>query len=108
VTDKGLNASAGGAHDEAVGQYRRALAALFVAHALNGLEFQGLPLGGQAGTVESVALETDTPVDDIVVVLRGGRLFMQAKRTLRWGRPLEEAARQWLSAVRDADFDCPF
>jgi NACHT domain len=105
VTDEGLNASAGGAHDEAGGQYRRALAALFVAHALNGLEFQGLPLGGQAGTVESVALETDTAVDDIVVVLRGGRLFMQAKRTLRWGRPLEEAARQWLSAVRDADFN---
>jgi len=105
VTDEGLSASAGGAHDEAGGQYRRALAALFVAHALNGLEFQGLPLGGQAGTVESVALETDTAVDDIVVVLRGGRLFVQAKRTLRWGRPLEEAARQWLSAVRHADFD---
>ena len=49
VTDKGLSASAGGAHDEAGGQYRRALAALLVAHALNGLEFQGLPVLRQNG-----------------------------------------------------------
>src|SRR5688572_24445377 len=97
--------AAGGAADEAGGQYRRALAALFVAHALNGLEFQGLPYAGEAATIDTVALETDSPIDDIVVGLRGGRLFVQAKRTLTFGRPMHELATQWLRAIRDEDFD---
>jgi hypothetical protein len=97
--------SVGGAGDEAGGEYRRALAALFVAHALNGLEFNGLPLGGTNAVVETVALETDNAVDDILVGLRSARLYIQAKRTLRFGRPLDEVAEQWLRAVRDDSFD---
>jgi hypothetical protein len=95
----------GGAWDEAGGQYRRSLAALFVAHALNGIEFEGLPVGGAAAEVEAVGLETNHPIDDIFVRLPGARLFLQAKRTLAFGRPLDEVAAQWIKAVRDEDFD---
>lgn len=97
--------SRGGAADEAGGQYRRALAALFVAHSLNGIEFYGLPFGGDDARVESVALETDAEVDDILVGFRDARVFVQAKRRLRFGRPLDEVADQWLRAVRSEDFD---
>jgi hypothetical protein len=95
----------GGAGDEAGGQHRRALAALFAAHGLNGLPFEGLPVGGESAIVEAVGLESDFPVDDVFVQLRGGRLFVQAKRTLRFGRPMREVAAQWLRAVRDPDFN---
>src|SRR6267154_5377317 len=80
--------SEGGAADEAGGQYRRAVAALFAAHGLNGISFEGLPLGGDQATVEGVALETDNPVDDVLVQFAAGRLFIQAKRTITFGRRL--------------------
>jgi hypothetical protein len=95
----------GGAGDEAGGQHRRGLAALFAAHGLNGLPLEGLPVGGERAIVEAVGLESDFPVDDVFVQLRGGRLFIQAKRTLRFGRPMREVAAQWLRAVRDPDFN---
>lgn len=95
----------GGAADEAGGQYRRALAAFFVAHALNGAEVAGLGPRGSDAVVETVALETDAPVDDILVGLRVGRVYVQAKRTLRMGRPFREVSEQWIRAVRDELFD---
>src|SRR5215203_561255 len=57
--------ASGGAGDEAGGEYRRAVAALFAAYGLIGVAFPGLPLAGPA-VVEGVALETDYPIDDIV------------------------------------------
>jgi len=94
----------GGASSEAGGEYRRALAALFISHALNGAEFKGLPFGGTDAVVRMVALETDAAVDDILVDFVGGRLYVQAKRRLTFGRPLNKVVDQWLRAVRD-DFD---
>src|SRR5205807_45852 len=55
--------------------------------------------------IDTVALETDSPVDDIVVGLSAGRLFVQAKRELTFGRPMHEIASQWLRAIRDSSFD---
>lgn len=94
----------GGAANETGGEYRRALAALFVAHALNGAVFEGLPFGGADAVVTSVALEVDAPVDDILVGFSRGRLYLQAKRTLKFGRPLREVGQQWLRAVRSESF----
>lgn len=96
--------SPGGAADEAGGAYRRGVAAFFVAHGLNGLPVENLPASGSGAIVEGVALETGFPVDDVLVQLRAGRLYVQAKRSLRFGRPMEEVASQWLRAVRDPGF----
>lgn len=93
--------SVGGAADEAGAQYRRGVAALFVAYGLNGIPFPGLPIGDPDAIVEAVALEADFPVDDLLVELRGGRLFVQAKRTLKFDRTMFEVTGQWLRAVRD-------
>jgi hypothetical protein len=94
----------GGSGDEAGGQHRRGVAAFFVAHGLNGLPVEALPISPADAVVEAVALETEFPVDDVLVQLRRGRLFVQAKRTLRFGRPMKEVVGQWLRAVRDPDF----
>jgi hypothetical protein len=96
--------SAGGAGDEAGGEYRRGVAALFAAYGLNGLPFPDLPFPSPA-VVQKVALETDDPVDDVVVSFNAGRLFVQAKRALGLNRPLREAVDQWIRAVDDPGFD---
>lgn len=101
----GRRGSLGGAADEAGGQYRRAVAALFAAQGLNGLPLEGLPVGGKEATVQGVALETDFSIDDILVRLQSGRLFLQAKRSLDFGRSLREVTKQWLDAVRAPDFE---
>lgn len=90
--------------NEAGGEYRRALAALFVAHSLNGTPLSVIP-GGETMTIESVSLESDNPVDDIVVGLVSGELLLQAKRTLTFRRPFNEVALQWIRAVRQPGFD---
>ncbi len=94
----------GGAADEAGGQYRRSVAALFVAHGLNGLPLQGLPFGTPR-TVRAVGLETAFPIDDVTVGLSRGKLYIQAKRTLSFGRPMKEVIGQWLRAARSSEFD---
>lgn len=76
-SDATRSGSVGGAADEAGGQYRRGVAALFVAYGLNGTPFLGLPMGDADAIVEAVALETDFAVDDLLVELRGGRLFVR-------------------------------
>ena len=103
-SDPTRSGSVGGAADEAGGQYRRGVAALFVAYGLNGIPFPGLPMGEPDAIVEAVALETDFPVDDLSVELQGGRLFVQAKRTLKFDRTMSEVTEQWLRAVRDPRF----
>lgn len=94
----------GGAANEAGAEYRRGVAAYFVAHGLNGIPLEGLPLAGQEAIVEAVTLETDFPVDDILVSLTGGRLFIQAKRDLD-RRLIPDIADQWIAAVRHPQFD---
>ena len=96
--------SVGGAANEAGGQYRSAVAALFVAYGLNGLPFPGLPIREADAIVDGVALETDFAIDDLLVQLHVGRLFIQAKRTLSFSRPMREVISQWLLAVRDPEF----
>lgn len=94
----------GGAANEAGAEYRRGVAAYFVAHGLYGIPLEGLPVAGNDAIVEAVALETDFPVDDVLVSLRRGRLFIQAKRDLGW-RVFIDVADQWIAAVREPDFD---
>ena len=96
--------SVGGAADEAGGLYRRSVATLFVAYGLNGTPFPGLPIREADAIVDEVALETDFAVDDVLVQFRVERLFVQAKRTLQFGRPMREVTVQWLRAVRDPRF----
>jgi hypothetical protein len=76
-----------------------------VAYGLRGLPVPGLPLLDGDAEVIAVALEVDWPVDDILVELSAGRLFLQAKHALSFGRPFEEVLSQWLGAVRDPEFD---
>ena len=94
----------GGAANEAGAEYRRGVAAYFVAHGLYGIPVEGLPFTGEDAIVEAVALETDFPVDDVLVSLRRGRLFIQAKRDLTW-RLIPDIADQWIGAVREPQFD---
>jgi len=60
--------------------------------------------GGFAGLhrvcVPKRALETDVPVDDLLIGLSKARVYVQAKRRLRFGRPLDGVAEQWLHAIR--------
>lgn len=94
----------GGAANEAGAEYRRGVAAYFVAHGLNGIRVEGLPFAVDDRIVEAVALETDFPLDDILVSLRRGKLFIQAKRDLDWGL-IPDIAVQWIAAVRAPEFD---
>lgn len=94
----------GGAANEAGAEYRRGVAAYFVAHGLNGIPVEGLPVAGGDARVEAVALEVDYPVDDVLVSLRRGRLFIQAKHALNW-QLIPTIAAQWIAAVRDPQFE---
>ena len=85
-TKRKRSGAIGGATNEAGGLYRRSVAALFVAYGLNGAPFVGLPIRETDAIVDAVALETDFAVDDLLVQFRVGRLFVQAKRTLNFGR----------------------
>src|SRR5688572_2467080 len=94
----------GGAANEAGAEYRRGVAAYFVAHGLNGTPVHGLPIVGDDAIVDAVRLETDFPVDDVFVSLRGGKLFVQAKTDLDFGVMLD-VADQWIAAVRHPQFN---
>lgn len=95
--------SVGGAANEAGAEYRRGVAALFVAHGLNGSIPSELPK--RMGNIRAVGLETDEPVDDLVVHLDRGRVLIQAKRKLTLGRAFNETAAQWLAALSEPGFD---
>jgi homoserine kinase len=82
-------------------QYRRAVAAYAVAHALAG---EALPAFGFAlslAQVVRVAIETDEHADDVRVTFAGGqKAQVQAKRTFRFGSVLRKAAAQWSAAAK--------
>lgn len=95
--------SVGGAANEAGAEYRRGVAALFVARGLNGSIPSELPQ--RMGNIRAVGLEADEPVDDVVVHLDRGRVLVQAKRELKLGRAFNETAKQWVAALSEPGFD---
>jgi hypothetical protein len=80
MAKKSSRGAEGGSGDEAGGQHRRGVAAFFVAHGLNGLPLEALHVPPADAVVEAVALETEFPVDDVLVQLRRGRLFVHPRR----------------------------
>lgn len=84
----------GGAANEAGSLHRAGVAAFLASAALT-----DQPVGGRdasSGIPIEIALETDSPTDDIEVVFRdGSKWFVQAKRRGRMGAPLSGTLRQW-------------
>jgi hypothetical protein len=82
-------------------EYRRAVAAYAVAHGLANVPLSGFGVAAPAAQVSTVSLETEDPVDDVRVEFSSGAIsYVQAKRTLRKGRPLNSAVEQWVRAAR--------
>ena len=80
-------------------EYRRAVAAYAVAYGLVGMPLPGF--GAGLGLVQSVALETDDPVDDIKISFDSGEVtYVQAKRRLQKGVQFESAVAQWVEAAK--------
>ena len=97
----GAAGSIGGSAGESGVEYRRAVAAYAVAHGLANAPLAGWGVPTVDGTVSAVALETDDPLDDVRVEFTSGlRSMVQAKRTLRLGRPFEDALNQWRKAAQ--------
>ncbi|MET8354838.1 hypothetical protein [Micromonospora sp. NPDC005206] len=91
----------GGASGDAGVEYRRAVAAYAVAHGLAGATLLGFGVPSAAALVEAVALETDDAVDDVRIEFQSGwRATVQAKRTLRKGKPFSSAVAQWRVAAQ--------
>ena len=66
---------------------------------LAGAPVQGLAIPDADAHPLTVTLETDEPIDDIGVKFgTGWTADFQAKRTLRKGRPLDQALEQWVRA----------
>jgi hypothetical protein len=101
---RGVNPTAGpigGASGDAGVEFRRAVAAYAVVHALAGEPLAGLGFPLELSHVASVAIETDEHADDVRVRLTSGHLVqIQAKSTLRGGKPLETAIDQWSRAAK--------
>lgn len=107
---KDRKSSFGGAADEAGGAYRAGVAAVIAAHLLYGWDLQALGLSKGVAVPNTLRLEADEAVDDIVVELSGGgRAFLQAKRTLRLatapGSQLARAISQCRRAVIESELD---
>lgn len=103
-TGRGPNPTAGpvgGASGDAGVEFRRAVAAYAVVHALAGEPLAGLAIPLELSHVASVAVETDEQADDVRVRLTSGCVAqIQAKLTLRAGKPLETAVKQWSQAAQ--------
>lgn len=101
-TGENLNAGPiGGASGDAGVEYRRAVAAYAVAHALAGEPLGGLGFALESSRVVSVAVETDEFADDVRIRLGGGGTAqLQAKLTLTAAKPLKSALAQWSEAAR--------
>lgn len=92
----------GGAADDAGVEYRRGVAAYAVAHGLAGHSLQGFGPSASSSRVVAVCLETDDPVDDIRIEFANGSVsYVQAKRTLRKGKPFDTATAQWVRAAQE-------
>jgi hypothetical protein len=91
----------GGASGDAGVEFRRAVAAYAVAHALAGEPLAGLALPLELSYVATVAIETDEHADDVRVRLTSGcKAQVQAKLTLRGGKSLNGAVEQWSRAAQ--------
>ncbi|MEU3544880.1 NACHT domain-containing protein [Streptomyces paromomycinus] len=94
--------SVAGASGDAGVQYRRGVAAYTVACGLAGVSLPRIEIPPAHARVASVTLETDDPVDDIRIDFDSGwQALVQAKRSLKAGKPLKEAVAQWVHAARD-------
>jgi hypothetical protein len=90
----------GGASDDAGVEYRRGVAAYAVAHGLAGVALVGFGVPRMAAIVSAVSLETDNPVDDVAIEFESGwQVTVQARRTLRKGKPIDSAIAQWRIAA---------
>lgn len=91
----------GGASGDAGVEYRRAVAAYAVAHALAGEALSGFGFALRSAQVVAVAVETDEHADDVRVTFADGhKAQVQAKRTLRFGAVLRSAVAQWSEAAK--------
>lgn len=81
----------GGAAGEAGSDFRAAVGAWIVVHALAGKKLEGVgPSAMRPVPTGLVLAESDSPVDDLEVKLQGGLvLYIQAKRSLRIGKDPE-------------------
>ena len=99
----------GGAAGEAGSIFRAGVAAWFVAYGLRGQPVPGLHLPPEDAIPAEVALEADSPIDDIVVRFTTGRhAWVQAKRSLSISETDEELASvvsQWRRALREENLD---
>jgi hypothetical protein len=85
----------GGASGDAGVEYRRAVAAYAVTHALAGEALPGFGFALSVAQVVGVAVETDEFADDVrVTFAEGYKAQVQAKRTLRFGSVLRGAVAQ--------------
>lgn len=101
VPDDERRGGIGGASGDAGVEYRRAVAAYAVAHGLTNVPLQGFGVAAPFAQVSAVSLETDDPVDDVRIEFIGGAIsYVQAKRALRKGKPLNAAVEQWVRAAR--------
>lgn len=106
MTGGAAKGALGGSANEQGAEYRRAVAAYYVAHGLRGRAVRAVDVPTPDATVSAVTLETDHPVDDIAVELTAGyRLMIQAKRSLEDRAVLREVVRQWVKAVAAPGFD---
>ncbi|KJQ52515.1 NACHT domain-containing protein [Microbacterium sp. SA39] len=98
--------SIGGASDDAGTEYKRGVAAFAIAYGLAGTTLPLDCFADDPRQVSAVDAETDDPVDDVRVTFASGRVaYIQAKHTLKTGRPINEAVSQWVSAARQGGLD---
>lgn len=91
----------GGASGDAGVEYKRAVAAYAVAHGLARVPLSGFGVAAPSAQVSAVSLETDDPVDDVRIEFACSAItYVQAKRTLRKGKPFNSAVEQWVRAAR--------
>jgi hypothetical protein len=91
----------GGASGDAGVEYRRAVAAYAVTHALAGEALPGFGFALSVAQVVGVGIETDEFADDVRVTFAGGyKAQVQAKRALRFGSVLRGAVAQWSAAAQ--------
>ena len=104
-----LPGGVGGASNEQGSSHRTGVAAFIMVCGLRG---DRLPLRGLTAedVPQSVALETDDPIDDISVTLSGGsQIFIQAKRRLEFGKSLQTTVEQWVRiapSLQKSDLVC--
>lgn len=96
-----LSGPIGGASGDGGVEYRRAIAAYAVAHALAGEPLPGFGFALAQAQVVAVAVETDEYADDVRVTFRDGhKAQIQAKRALGIDDRLRSAVVQWIGAAK--------